>query len=155
MVPDLAEFAHDLASDPLAAAGFSRGQWSRFTSGGRTGQDSLAWLQTVTTTSISRARSQSKAFEYCSEMSIPFSCIARAAYGFSRLGAVPALSVATRPWPWCRARPSAIWLRAELPVQTNMTLVGRLLPPPSCCSRGGVPDYRRTAAGRPIVEVAK
>src|SRR5437764_14811144 len=36
-------------------------------------------------------------------------------------GREPALCASTRPWPWMRAKASAIWLRLEFSTQTNRT----------------------------------
>src|SRR5581483_11983175 len=54
-------------------------------------------------------------------MSIPSSAIARIASGRTRVASVPALNAWKRSPPRWRSRPSAIWLRAELWVQTNRT----------------------------------
>src|SRR3546814_19498031 len=61
-------------------------------------------------------------------MAMPISAIASTAEGFTREGAEPALiTVARSPSRW-RARPSAIWLRAELATQRNRmrVIVGSL-----------------------------
>src|SRR5580700_8723314 len=55
-------------------------------------------------------------------MSIPISPIASTASGFNPLGSVPALSGSNSPPATWRKYPSAIWLRAELPVQRKRTL---------------------------------
>src|SRR5215216_521985 len=54
-------------------------------------------------------------------MSMPISRMASTASGLTRLGLTPALSTSNRPPPSCRRIPSAIWLRAELPVQRMST----------------------------------
>src|SRR5580658_6877564 len=54
-------------------------------------------------------------------MSIPISLITSTASGFNPLGSIPALSGSnSAPATW-RKYPSAIWLRAELPVQRKRT----------------------------------
>src|SRR5208337_636910 len=54
-------------------------------------------------------------------MSIPISFIASTASGFKPFGSTPALSGSySLPATW-RRYPSAIWLRAELPVQRKRT----------------------------------
>ena len=61
-------------------------------------------------------------FEICALMSIPISAIARIAYGLTRDGSDPADCTRTS-WPNnCRARPSAIWLRAEFATHKNKML---------------------------------
>src|ERR1035437_6527515 len=54
-------------------------------------------------------------------MSIPISLIALTAIGFSPTGRVPALNTSYLSPAMCRRRPSAIWLRAEFPVQRIKT----------------------------------
>jgi hypothetical protein len=55
-------------------------------------------------------------------MSMPFSAMTAIANGWTdSFGCVPALKASM---PIARAKPSAIWLRAELPVQTNKTRFG-------------------------------
>src|SRR5271168_5292404 len=55
-------------------------------------------------------------------MSIPISLIASTASGFNPFGSVPALRGSNASLATCRKYPSAIWLRAELPVQRKRTL---------------------------------
>ena len=63
-------------------------------------------------------------------MSMPISRMASIANGFTRAaGSVPALKVSTWRPAFARSRPSAIWLRAELPVQRNKT-IGRAIESP-------------------------
>src|SRR5271163_1720114 len=54
-------------------------------------------------------------------MSIPISLIASTASGFNPFGSVPALRGSNASLATCRKYPSAIWLRAELPVQRKRT----------------------------------
>src|SRR5580700_2660464 len=71
-------------------------------------------------------------------MPIPISLITSTASGFNPLGSIPALSGSNSPPATCRKYPSAIWLRAELPVQRNRTFG----------LDTGVPRHRRAAARR-------
>ena len=52
---------------------------------------------------------------------MPTSFMAQTANGLIPAGRMPALSTRTHFAPWRRAKPSAIWLRAELPVHTKST----------------------------------
>src|SRR6185369_6647339 len=54
-------------------------------------------------------------------MSMPISCMTSMARGFTPLGVMPALNTSRRSFARWRRYPSAIWLRAELPVQRNRT----------------------------------
>src|SRR5438445_12506396 len=62
------------------------------------------------------------------EISMPFSCNASTASGFSRPGSEPALKNRYPSGAMARARPSAIWLRAEFATHRNR-IVGTPLPP--------------------------
>jgi hypothetical protein len=57
--------------------------------------------------------------ERCRLMSMPRSFMTAIEWLLTPAGRVPALCVSTRPRPRWLARPSASWLRAEFPVQTN------------------------------------
>src|SRR5579862_8955456 len=84
---------------------------------GNTGQLSLALSHTVSTKSKSCLANSSTLLERWPDISIPISCMTAIASGRTWLGLVPALNTSKRFPASCRKRPSAIWLRAELPVQ--------------------------------------
>src|ERR687894_659269 len=89
-------------------------------------------------------------------MSMPTSRIAATASGRTAVGLTPALSTSKRAPPSWRSSPSAIWLRAELPVQRIRTRFGSDIGSASffrsVARRGGdrrsVATKRRVALGR-------
>src|SRR5215217_5981568 len=81
------------------------------------GQTSSA--HSVMTRSTEAGSIVSTDFENCEEMSIPASRSASIACGLTRDGCEPALCTRTRGPNLERARPSAIWLGAELATQRN------------------------------------
>src|ERR1035441_6847561 len=108
-------------SEPSTAAGSSKGQCRRLTAAGKTGQVSLALSQTVITKSRSWPANSSTDLERWPEMSRPISAMTAMASGRTWEGLVPAEKTSKRsPASW-RSRPSAIWERAELPVQRMRT----------------------------------
>ncbi len=107
------------SSLPAAAAGSGSAQWARFILTPKVGQRSSASPQRVITWSISLSGTLSRPLEDCMEMSMPASCITRTASGWMLFGSVPALKIRYLPLADCRAKPSAIWLRHELPVHRN------------------------------------
>src|SRR5580692_7499247 len=66
-------------------------------------------------------RKSRTSFEVCREMSIPISFMASTASGFKPFGSTPALSGSNSLAATWRKYPSAIWLRAEFPVQRKRT----------------------------------
>ena len=63
-------------------------------------------------------------FDVAPEMSMPISARIRTVSGFTPFGSVPAEATSKAGPPWRRRMASAIWLRAELPVQTKSTRIG-------------------------------
>src|SRR5437660_1602731 len=80
-------------------------------------------------------------------MSIPSSDITAIASGRTTLGVVPAENTSNLSPPNDRRRPSAIWLRAEFPVQRMSTRFVM-----TCCGRAGLerrdPSLQRSAPAR-------
>src|SRR6266571_733611 len=107
--------------EPGAPPGSVMLQWMRWGAPAKTGQCSAAESQTVITVSKRWPSNSETDFERCPVMSIPISRMASMARGLTPMGAVPALWTSSVSPPRCRKRPSAIWLRTELPVQRMRT----------------------------------
>lgn len=115
--------------EPVASAGSSNGQCCRSFAPGKTGQASLALSQTVTTKSNSWPLNSSIDLLTPFEMSMPRSFIASMASGWTYPdGWEPAEQDSHSPLPSSRKKPSAIWLRHELPVQRTSTRFMAVIP---------------------------
>jgi hypothetical protein len=82
-------------------------------------------------------------FDSCCEMSMPISRITSTASGCNPRGVIPALSASKRSLAMSRRKASAIWLRAELPVQRKRTFGFSIVDDYNgrvwCSSGGGCP----------------
>ena len=65
-------------------------------------------------------------FERAHDASMPASASVRSVSGLMPFGSVPALWTSNRSPPFVRSSASAITLRAEFPVHTNSTRIGRV-----------------------------
>src|SRR5215831_14710857 len=84
-----------------------------------------------------RPKNSPTSFGRAALMSMPISRMASMASGFTRAaGSVPALRTSNSSAAFSRSRPSAIWLRAEFPVQSTRT-VGRAMHPSRSLWLGG------------------
>ena len=115
------------ASVPVTIAGSAKPQWAVIGRPGHTGHVSSAALsQTVMTRSIvgaSSASNSAQSLEHKCSTAWPWERSSSSAWVFtSPAGWLPALYAFKYPRPRRFKRHSAIWLRAELPVQRKSTL---------------------------------